>query len=517
MAELVRATLPLLLIAIAASAPGAAAAAEAQATRFRITNGCGSEPIWIAHQAAAGVGPDPQNIRIAPGASYDMTVHENLTGTRYWPKMRCDEHGDRCSIGESGGPGEHCDTAAGCSPPVDTKFEASFGQNGVDWVDISLVDGFTLPFKFEMATQPGKKCSAGDGNRNVANVVDCSALSFDTCPAAEDLGKAGSDVDLRVVNPATGETVGCYSPCSKLTLQQWANHEAAGRTPWDDDVVDYCCPTPPESPKQCREGPVKDTSFVKAVHESCPGVYGYAYDDGMGLLLCPDDTKYEVTFFCPQGDKKVPAAAPHAIMPPAPTPAPTRSPATSPMMQMPALHDDSAIPAGSMKVSAVCDALMSTYGCGWTKDYNCPGQAPGAIGSAIDDGSDAYACCCRLGMWQDDASAQQTASTPHATSSRAPAPAALAAAHSRQAYLAILRRDDATTGTVRREVAQQRWAAASLPATGVAASAVVLAVLSIGLRLRRSATDGSESEHDVPLVGELSTTGFVPDLEVAAM
>ena len=43
------------------------------------------------------------------------------------------------------------------------KFEASFGQNGVDWVDISLVDGFTLPFKFEMFTAPGKKCDAGDG------------------------------------------------------------------------------------------------------------------------------------------------------------------------------------------------------------------------------------------------------------------------------------------------------------------------------------------------------------------
>jgi len=31
----------------------------------------------------------------------------------------------------------------------------------------------------------------------------------------------------------------------------------------------------------------------------CPGVYGYSYDDGMGLLKCTSDTHYEVTFFCP--------------------------------------------------------------------------------------------------------------------------------------------------------------------------------------------------------------------------
>jgi len=182
---------------------------------------------------------------------------------------------------------------------VDTKFEASFGQNGVDWVDISLVDGFTLPFKFEMFTAPGKKCDAGDGNRNVTDIIDCSALSFHECPSTEDLGSQGSSVNLKVQHPDSGQIVGCYSPCSKLTLQQWGNGKANGHSPWDDSVKEYCCPTPPESPEECRAGPVKDTDFVRAVHRGCPGVYGYAYDDGMGLLQCPSDTLYEVTFYCP--------------------------------------------------------------------------------------------------------------------------------------------------------------------------------------------------------------------------
>jgi len=38
---------------------------------------------------------------------------------------------------------------------------------------------------------------------------------------------------------------------------------------------------------------------VQAVHDSCPGVYGYSYDDGMGLVRCSSDTTYEVTFYCP--------------------------------------------------------------------------------------------------------------------------------------------------------------------------------------------------------------------------
>ena len=38
----------------------------------------------------------------------------------------------------------------------------------------------------------------------------------------------------------------------------------------------------------------------RVVHAVCPGVYGYAYDDGMGLAQCPAGTKYHVTFYCPE-------------------------------------------------------------------------------------------------------------------------------------------------------------------------------------------------------------------------
>lgn len=264
--------------------------------RLQITNACPNQPIWIAHMANKGVGPDPQNVHLVPWQTYTFQTPPGLFGTRYWAKAGCDPQGNGCLIGESGGPGEQCDLRVGCAPPVDTKFEATFGQAGgaPDWVDVSLVDGWTLPFKFEMS----QKCSSGEGSHAVQQVVDCSSLSLAGCPRAENVGPASPYAqDLAVKHPSTGQTVGCYSPCAKLTTSNWRN--PFHFSPGDWLAKDYCCPTPPESPSQCRYGPVKDTQFVRAVHQNCPGVYGYSYDDGMGLLVCPATTVYHMTFYCP--------------------------------------------------------------------------------------------------------------------------------------------------------------------------------------------------------------------------
>lgn len=285
--------------------------------RLKIFNGCASAPIWIAHMATAAVGPDPQDVKIEPGGVYDFSTPSHLMATRYWPKMGCDHSGHNCSIGSSGGPAEACkrnpitgeDDYKRCAPPVDTKFEASFGQNGepcnpqapggtqmkgCDFVDISLVDGWTLPVKFDVV---------GDCKTNkdkAVHVIDCSGLSLDACPADEALTAAGLIADLRAIDPITKQVSGCYSPCAKLLDTKWSNKERPhGRRPEDPGVSPYCCPTPPQSPESCRVGPITGTRFLKAVHERCPGVYGYAYDDGMGLMRCSSATIYMVTFYCP--------------------------------------------------------------------------------------------------------------------------------------------------------------------------------------------------------------------------
>lgn len=268
--------------------------------------------MWVAHVAGSSQSsPDRQNVQIQPGQSFTFHTPDNLLGMRYWPKFHCNREGNECQVGDSGGPGQKCDEAAGCAPPVDTKFEASFGSaSKPDWVDMSLVDGFSVPFKLEMQG----KCS-GVENR----VIDCSRLSTDSCPQAEHVSAMGS-VDLRALHPRSGNVVGCYSPCGKLTFQNWGNKAAIGRKPQDAVCAPYCCPTPPESPAACRNGPVPHSEYVRAVHQLCPGVYGYAYDDGMGLVNCEANTHYTVTFFCPTGHS--PPTPPSPSPSPGPAPAP---------------------------------------------------------------------------------------------------------------------------------------------------------------------------------------------------
>lgn len=314
-------------------------------SRLKMVNGCRDGPVWIAHMAIwpenGGVGPDPQNIKLMPGESYNFRTPPGLSGTRYWPKMGCDSSGNNCKFGDSGGPDEVCDDL-GCAPPVDTKFEASFGKDekDQDWVDISLVDGYTLPFRFELDGKCGAGFDGSDGDEkgvqtntyysidaswaehcdaksgrtyyrspdgtttfNPPRTIDCSRLDFAHCPEGEDVSAGGAterkNVSLKVIHPKFGTTVGCYSPCSQLSLSHWSSDGDKFYGPPDDEANPYCCPTPPQSPESCREGPVGRTKFVKGVHEMCPGVYGYSYDDGMGLLQCPPDTKYKVTFYCP--------------------------------------------------------------------------------------------------------------------------------------------------------------------------------------------------------------------------
>lgn len=287
------------------SAPASQSIAEGPKSRLRIVNGC-SDPIWIAN--FAGAAPYfPDDIRLEGGGHHDFAIpDEGLASTRFWPKWGCDENGQECRIGGSGGPGESCITK-GCAPPIDSKFEASFGclkpdasecasnpsdptvkLGPDDWWDVSQVDGWTLPYKVEVFG------SCPDSPQE----IDCSGLSLGSCPHNEDLGGTVGNQTLMVLDPSgRGEVVGCYSPCGKLTYSNWG--QGYSFTPQSKEARDFCCPTPPIEPAQCSRGPVVRSAYVAAVHRLCPSVYAYAYDDGVGLSKCPAGTRYQATFYCP--------------------------------------------------------------------------------------------------------------------------------------------------------------------------------------------------------------------------
>lgn len=291
-----------------------AQAADATSPRLTIKNGC-ADPIWVFHTVGHKGGTLATSGNPVQLATKGDTVVFNipdkgLAGTRFWPGFGCDASGENCAFGESGGPGLTC-PPEGCAPPVDSKFEGTFGclpsvkskdcqvnpsaptkvLPATDSWDTSMVDGFTLPYTVKV----NGTCPGGPKNSK----IDCSNISTNTCPAAGKIN--GVATNLALTDPKTNAYAGCYSPCSKLTMNNWGNSPTSA--PSSDAAKYYCCGG--ISAADCRAGKGAKTEYVKNIHKSCPQTYAYAYDDGMGLFNCPaaKATTYEVTFFCPVEDE----------------------------------------------------------------------------------------------------------------------------------------------------------------------------------------------------------------------
>jgi len=142
---------------------------------------------------------------------FNVPENENISATRFWPKYQCDDNGQNCAFGESGGSGLPC-PEGGCSPPIDSKFEATFGaRHNLDWYNSSQVDGWTLPYYMEFDCK--------DGSSTNSAKLNCKGLKQEACPT-QDLIGAENDVDLTAFNPKFGNKYGgCYSPCAKLTYR----------------------------------------------------------------------------------------------------------------------------------------------------------------------------------------------------------------------------------------------------------------------------------------------------------
>jgi hypothetical protein len=292
--------------------------------------------MWIFFQIGFNGGTlNAQNQKLLTNVGdfieYDIP-DKGLAGVRFWPGMECDNTGNNCHIGASGGPvsnGFTCPANIGCAPPIDSKFEGTFGCVSsmplsqcqvnpssnpptplprADFWDASMVDGYTLPVKVIVHGS----CPPGNPGGPAGGVVDCSTLHFSDCPQHENLSTNGQfpnlgNESLLRLHPTTAETVGCYSPSSKLTMGQWQsvpNPPFTGTTfsPTDPQAQMYACPTPPITPGVCRAGPAATTNYTNLIHAKCNNTYAYAYDDTNGLSSCPatTSTSYEVTFFCPQ-------------------------------------------------------------------------------------------------------------------------------------------------------------------------------------------------------------------------
>jgi beta-glucanase (GH16 family) len=317
--------------------------------RLKITSGC-SQPMWIQYLAGNNGGTlnAPNRFRLGGvGSSIEYDIPDRgLAGLRVWPGFGCDGAGNNCIIGASGGPpsqGFSCPDGIGCSPPLDSKWEGTFGCiPGVsegqcqpnpsgggaplgrgDFWNSSFVDGYTVPMRVNVVghcpvgPQPAPVFGPGGPP---GGVIDCSNIRYSDCPTAENLstdgqfsGSPGSpggttlaSQNLLLRHPNTGTPVGCFSPSGKLTMGQWQaipkpRFTGTYYNPPDPQARMYACPSPPITPDQCSAGPASRTQYTNMIHSKCQ-TYAYPYDDAFGLASCPAATnlRYEVTFYCPQ-------------------------------------------------------------------------------------------------------------------------------------------------------------------------------------------------------------------------
>jgi len=267
--------------------------------QLTIKNDC-SYQIWIQQQGMPS--PTPSVVAIPAGSSTAYNIPAaGLPSTRFWPKTGCDASGNNCTLGQSSPP---C-PANGCSPPVDSKIEATWGcllqdpnqcavnpsspdggrLDSITWWNASAVDGYTLPFTI-VASPLSAQCPN----------VDCAELSQTSCPTNANLTTDGKFPQYASQNEVVaGEPGACFSPCDKLT--DTAGGADGIQPPSDPRAIMYCCPGAMSA--ACRAGPVVKTDYVKIIHTLCHGTtYGYAYDDGIGLRSCPGTTTFTMTF-CP--------------------------------------------------------------------------------------------------------------------------------------------------------------------------------------------------------------------------
>ncbi|KAJ6643403.1 Glucan endo-1,3-beta-glucosidase [Pseudolycoriella hygida] len=239
--------------------------------KITFVNRC-AYPIWINPLTSAN-GPQLGNgiQRLEKNAQITYNIPDSGWEGRFWPKTECDNNGQKCAVGQSVNP---C-PSNGCQPPADTKIEFFYplvGNPNTVWYDISLVDGYSLPMEIIPSTKTGS-C-----------VTTNCAISLNACPANEN-----SVGDLRVMK--NGRVVQCLAPCKK-----W-NYPAPygkGQPEQSPTGLQFCCPTPPVSSKQCIAGEVTKTQYVKLIHRDCPTAYSYAYDDKGGLHNCPNPTNFTV-------------------------------------------------------------------------------------------------------------------------------------------------------------------------------------------------------------------------------
>ncbi|MBA0591803.1 hypothetical protein Gorai_008801 [Gossypium raimondii] len=222
---------------------------EVNPASFKIVNRC-RHTIWPGFLSGANTPQLPTTgFVLNPGKSRTVTIPRSWSG-RLWGRALCGQDSSGkfvCLSGDCGSGQIEC-SGSGAKPPATLAEFTLNGDGGLDFYDVSLVDGYNLPMLVVAKGGKGGNCSA----------TGCLLDLNGACPP-QLRGDGG---------------VGCRSACEAFGDPQ------------------YCCSGAFGTPDVCH--PSVFSLFFK---HACPRAYSYAYDDVTSTYTCAG-ADY-VIIFCP--------------------------------------------------------------------------------------------------------------------------------------------------------------------------------------------------------------------------
>ncbi|KAH0455502.1 hypothetical protein IEQ34_015534 [Dendrobium chrysotoxum] len=235
-------------------------ASGAKAASFTLTNNCGYT-VWPGILSGAGTAPlSTTGFVLNSGESRSVDIPSSWSG-RLWGRTYCSTNQSTstfsCVTGDCGSGKIDC-SGSGATPPATLAEFTLNGSGGMDFFDVSLVDGYNLP----MLVSPTSSTASSGGNCTATGcLVDLNGL----CPS-----------NLKVIlSDSGGQSVACKSAC-----------DAFGKP-------EFCCSGAYGNPNTC-----KPSSYSQIFKNACPRAYSYAYDDATSTFTCPTGVNYIITF-CP--------------------------------------------------------------------------------------------------------------------------------------------------------------------------------------------------------------------------
>ncbi|KAL5557865.1 hypothetical protein UlMin_034076 [Ulmus minor] len=222
---------------------------------FDIVNKC-EYTVWPGILSNAGVSPiSPTGFALHKDESKTISAPSSWGG-RFWGRTLCTEDSTgkfSCVTGDCGSGKVEC-AGSGAKPPATLAEITLDGAGGLDFFDVSLVDGYNIPMLFAPVGGNGQNCTS----------TGCVADLNGACPS-----------ELKVTSAGGSEGVACKSACEAFQQPQ------------------YCCNGAYGTPDTC-----KPSSYSEVFKSACPRAYSYAYDDKSSTFTCASADSYTITF-CP--------------------------------------------------------------------------------------------------------------------------------------------------------------------------------------------------------------------------